>query len=394
VTIKLSYLVSLDSIKLSEDGTCWLQAMPIGVYHHPYHGKIEFNEDRVKRFADNVNNGVRGQDLDIDYDHKEYSGIAAGWVKAAESRGDQGLWLQVGFTPKGADAIKNKEYRYFSPEFVDEWEHPVTKQKHSDVMFGGALTNRPFLKGIMPVNLSEFEMFDTGKLSEEDGGSSMTDEQRKKYIAKFGLADDATDEQIYSAIDAGLEATAAPEEESTEDESEVVEEAELIAASEEIRKLAEANPAIKFLFDHLEKQDQRLKAQEKSLNENAVDARLARIRKLSEDKGFAIPPATLAGVKKALSEIPVQFHDAITKPFEDLLDKQVVALGEHGVRKFEESEHSDLEDSSKRFTDKVRKFQEDHNGTSYGDAVIAVATAEPELADAYRRSSYATTSGN
>ena len=83
---KMSFLVDLSTLKfdeLAENVSSWIMAMPIGKYNHPVYGKIDITSDRVQRFAANVNNGVRGIDLDIDYDHKEYGGEAAGWVRQA-----------------------------------------------------------------------------------------------------------------------------------------------------------------------------------------------------------------------------------------------------------------------------------------------------------------------
>jgi phage I-like protein len=159
VTQRFGYFVDLSTIQLSDDRPSWIQAMPLGKYKHPFFGDIEITPERVKRFSDNVNNKVRGTDLDIDYDHKMTSGEAAGWVTAADARTD-GLYLLVDWTPKARQSIREKAYRYFSPEFTDEWEHPKTSVKYKDVIFGGGITNRPFLKDIAPINASELVLGD------------------------------------------------------------------------------------------------------------------------------------------------------------------------------------------------------------------------------------------
>lgn len=152
------FLVDLEGVELDENdpGTArWIQAFPIGKWKHPTYGDIEMTLDRAVNMAANVNAGVRGQDLDIDYDHKEYRADAAGWVQQAEARSD-GLWLNVEWTREAFQKLKDKAYKYFSPEFANVWEHTATGRKFKDVLFGGALTNRPHLKGILPINLSEF----------------------------------------------------------------------------------------------------------------------------------------------------------------------------------------------------------------------------------------------
>src|SRR5688500_14837475 len=96
----------------------WIQAFPIGTWQHPVHGKIAITPDKVAKLAANVHAGIRGQDLDIDYDHKAKDGTAAGWVRDAEARTD-GLYLKIEWTEKAREHIANREYRYFSPEFTE-----------------------------------------------------------------------------------------------------------------------------------------------------------------------------------------------------------------------------------------------------------------------------------
>jgi len=142
----------------------------LGNWTHPVYGEIKVTKDRVKRFSANINNKVRGADLDIDYEHKvgPDGGKAAGWIVKAEDRGDKGLYVRVSWTKKAKEAIKDKEYRYFSPEYLDEWKHPSTGKKYQDVLCGGALTNRPFLKEIAPINLADYFDVPSGKFSQDD----------------------------------------------------------------------------------------------------------------------------------------------------------------------------------------------------------------------------------
>lgn len=76
-----------------DDGTTadasWVHALSIGEFRHPFWGKISLTAARMKRFATNLNNRVRGIDIAIDYDHNAF-GEAAGWVQKAEAR-DNGL---------------------------------------------------------------------------------------------------------------------------------------------------------------------------------------------------------------------------------------------------------------------------------------------------------------
>ena len=199
--MRFGNLIDLRGLQFEDAGngnfSKWIQAMPLGKYMHPMHGVIDITPERVARFADNVNKGVRGQALDIDYDHKQHNGKAAGWVQKAEARPD-GLWILVEWVKEAWDDIKSGAYRYFSPEFVDEWVHPASQSKFNDVLFGGGITNRPFLKGILPINLSEILAESESETNESN--LMFTDEQRAALLAKLGLADDADDQTILMAL--------------------------------------------------------------------------------------------------------------------------------------------------------------------------------------------------
>ena len=152
----LSYFIDLHGVELSDKDLTWLHAMPLGTKLHPVYGKLQFTSDRLERYAANVKNRVRKIDLDIDYSHKEDPSKghkAAGWIKDAEVRGD-GLWVGVQFTDPARQEIEAGEWRYLSPEFKDVWED-ADGTKHQDVLFGAGLTNRPFLKDLLPIAASE-----------------------------------------------------------------------------------------------------------------------------------------------------------------------------------------------------------------------------------------------
>lgn len=145
-------------IQLSEDAPTRVNAFRVGTYEHPVYGPTVLTQERLNRFAENINTRVRGVDLDIDYAHKGdpvMGSKAAGWVRSAEVEDDK-LWLFVEWTDPAKEAIKKREYRYFSPEFFDEWTD-AKGVKHKDVLAGGGITNRPFLKDLVPLNFEELD---------------------------------------------------------------------------------------------------------------------------------------------------------------------------------------------------------------------------------------------
>lgn len=92
----------------------------------------------------------------IDYDHSFAEGgesRAAGWMTDLVRRG-RSLFARVRWTDKAAELIRSREYRFFSPEWTADF---VAEDGGTEgpTMIAGALTNRPFLRGMTPVALSQ-----------------------------------------------------------------------------------------------------------------------------------------------------------------------------------------------------------------------------------------------
>lgn len=191
---KLSYYIDLHGVGLADKDLTWLHAMPVGTKKHPEYGELEFTSERLQRFASNVKGKVRKIDLDIDYEHKQdpaKGNKAAGWIKDAEVR-DDGLWLAAEFTDTAKKEIKDGEWKYLSPEFVDEWAD-ADGSKYEDVLFGAALTNRPFLKDLMPIAASEdyVEKIKADSAKLHDGYFKIGDRVRQVTGSKVGQIKDS-----------------------------------------------------------------------------------------------------------------------------------------------------------------------------------------------------------
>lgn len=392
------YWVDLSGLQFDEaTNKTWIQAMPLGEYEHPVHGKIIIDAARVTNFADNVNKNVRTQDLDIDYDHKAQNGEAAGWVRQADARPD-GLWLLVEWTKAAAQKIKEKAYRYFSPEFVDEWTHPKDKKTYKDVLFGGGITNRPFLKDILPINMSE--LVEAARLEEpqKQEGNGMDPKELRKLLE---LSEDATDEQVTAALTELKEPKKMTPEEMAKMEEEMKKKAAAAAKKaaepaglpDDIKKLAEDNPAIKKLTEMFEAQAAVISTQTKTLEETQVALKLAEVdksvTKLSEaakGKGYAFPPATLDEVRKALTEAPTKaFAETIYKAFEKMGTTGLVELKERGTTRH--GEHTEG-DPVKAFSEEIKKAMTANDKLDYADAVQMVTSEQPKLFEEYRQASF------
>lgn len=374
-----SYWVDLQGIVFQEDkpDASWLQAFPIGEYKHPLYGKITMTVEKAKAFAQNVIHKVRGIDIAIDYGH-DSGGEAAGWVTSAEARGD-GLWLFVEWTQEAAAKIRGGQFRYFSPEYVDKWTHPKTGEKFTDVLLGGALTNRPFLKDIMPVNLSEILAEDQDEIP-EGGGMEKLLELLKKHGVELG--EDADEEAVLEALESALQ-------NSDDDEPEETPEA---LSEEEIAKILEEHPAMAALVD----QNKALSDQNKSLvgrvvnlertaREASVSAKLTEWHDGGEKKKFGLPVA----LDDKITSFMLSMNETQAGAFKAILDELVklgfVPLGEtSGVRRRRDTsaETSSIET---KVDEGIKKLMSEED-LSYGDASAKFFADNEDLYDEYLRS--------
>lgn len=145
-------------IKLSEKNQVpnQVQYLKVGSYSHPKYGKFEITPLILSEMVDNFNNRVRKIDIAFDYYHNSDED-AAGWVRSFELR-ENGteLWATVDWTPKAEKKLSDREVRYFSPDFAFTWEDEFGKE-HKNVINGGGLTNRPFIKEMRAIVASEKE---------------------------------------------------------------------------------------------------------------------------------------------------------------------------------------------------------------------------------------------
>jgi hypothetical protein len=383
----MARFIETSSIELADPAGSWIQAFPYVEYDHPVHGKIKFDEQRAQRMAANVSAGVRGQDLDVDYDHKALRGDAAGWIKKAEARSD-GLYIFVEWTKEALGKLKEKAYRYFSPEYTDSWKHPDGRM-FQDVLWGGALTNRPFLKGITPINLSEM----VGSGSEEtpprsEGGNQVNRQQLEQLATTLGVpfTDDLSDEDLFAAIDekASTQEEPEPENEETEEETEDEPDGALIAASEaQLKKLAETNPAVQTMLDERNRQRKQLAKLENAHRLSEVKVALAEI----DTKDFALTPKAKDKVKALAIKLSESASDDLMELVKDIVKDGIVQLGELGGRP-KDDDSITLGDPSD-FDKAVIKLMEADKDLSIGDAVEQVSRDHPELAEAHRQGSYA-----
>ena len=140
-----------------------IQVFPAaGDYVHPKSGPFTLTADTLAEYADDIN--ARGAQISVDRDHSFIKGQgskAAGWFVPETARvEDGGVFAEVEWTPTAATEIRNREYRFISPEFSfghkDLHGHSIPEPK----LHAASLTNRPFFTVMEPIAAEDLALED------------------------------------------------------------------------------------------------------------------------------------------------------------------------------------------------------------------------------------------
>jgi hypothetical protein len=135
----------------------WIQLYPYDSWDHPLFGTTTIDRDVAAKLKSSFVNKVKDQRIFTDYEHgmdKAKGNKASGELLEVDVR-DDGLWGLVKFTDTAKEEIDNGEWNYWSTAHYDSWTNPHTNENFEYVLDGGALTNKPWVKGMLPLNFSE-----------------------------------------------------------------------------------------------------------------------------------------------------------------------------------------------------------------------------------------------
>jgi len=238
----ITTLVPLDlSFAEKKDGGYELMLLKPGKWDHPAYGMVEITPEIQEEFVNNFNKNLRAHSatvgLPIDEEHYADRG-ATGWIKKLINKGNEGLFGMVEWNTKGRELIKNAIYRFFSPEFYFKYEDPEDRRLYNNVLVGGALTNRPYFKGLNPVVLSEkliYKHMDLKEISKKVF-ADLTDDEKSFVTSHFNELDEAGKEKFDE-----IKPTETEEEKTAREEKEAADKAEADkTAAEKAKQKAKA----------------------------------------------------------------------------------------------------------------------------------------------------------
>lgn len=142
-------------IKLSEEEIPKkIQILRCGNFNHDGR-EIKVSKEDLDNMVKNFSEKVRGIDLMIDFSHNS-EGEAAGWIRSLVLSEDKNeLWAEVDWTPIGLKSLEDKAFRYISADFSFAYKDNESSREFGPTLFGAGLTNRPVVKSMKPIILSE-----------------------------------------------------------------------------------------------------------------------------------------------------------------------------------------------------------------------------------------------
>jgi len=241
-----------------------------GKFSHPESGEFTVTQRDLDKAVENFKALTgQGHELPIDYEHSFAEGKpeapAAGWFKDLYREGKK-LMARVSWTDRARKAITEDEYRYFSPEFTNKAKDEHGKEIGFALLSGG-LTNRPHLKGLGPVALSE----GARKRLIEEARELVGDE----FIA--GLVERAVSTKLAAEREAVAEKkNTDPASEKTPEKTED----KVIRLSEaEHKRLKDSADQVKSLTDKVETLTSSLETTQKELTEERFTAFMSQARR-------------------------------------------------------------------------------------------------------------------
>ena len=143
--------------QMPDDG--WFQLSATGSFPHATTGLVQVIDDDaiaaiVQKFTEEATKPNFPGVL-VDWDHSSLDldkpTEAAGWIVALQQRPD-GLWGQVRWSDRGAEAVSGGRYRFMSPVWRQEDCLDLGEKKVRPLrLFNCALTNDPNIKGMVPL---------------------------------------------------------------------------------------------------------------------------------------------------------------------------------------------------------------------------------------------------
>lgn len=378
----------------------WVQFYPYDTWTHPIYSDTTIDQQVAAQMVQTFNDRAMGRDLVVEYDHgldAAKGGKAAGKVIKVEARTD-GLWGLVQFNDVAKQEIDSGEWNFWSTSHYDTWTHPQTQQTYNYVLDNPSLTNRPYVRGMAPLNHSEIVIEHTDEVVEGEPPVDNPDDENNDNNENNEGGDMETEELIKnlrSTLGVGDDVNLVAHVKRMNDELEPLR--ELKKEHSERKAFSDMFPAEAKRLAELEVRDRENYAKE--FSESFKNVRFT-TKEGDEDKETGLGFSAL--VLETIKDKAKKFNEG-TASLEDLSDvltaiknNGVVDYGERGSGRSKDDEPEikpkNFSDARKMFSELVDSIVEEDKVT-FDAAYALAAKRNPELFRAYKEKKPAIAAG-
>lgn len=165
--------------------------LPVGEFYDKRYGRVSITPAKIQQMADNFGK-CPAYEVPVKLGH-EQGAKSPGKVIAATAK-PEGLEITMLVDVETAQAINDKQYRYMSAEYDEDYHDKKTGEKVGAVLLGAALVNQPAHPYVAPLKLADDvtpetkpERNDKNMAEAEELRKQITDLEMRLKIAKDEL---------------------------------------------------------------------------------------------------------------------------------------------------------------------------------------------------------------
>lgn len=185
-TIKTVLIDGGSPVALSDEDTRFIyNLLPVGEFYDKRYGRVSITPEKVKQMAENFGK-CPAYEVPVKLGHSD-GAKSPGKVIGVEAK-DNGLEITMSVDSETAKAINDKQYRYMSAEFDEDYHDKKTGERVGAVLLGAALVNQPAHPYVAPLVLADDIEGNDNSMSElEDLRLQLSDMKAQKAQAEAEL---------------------------------------------------------------------------------------------------------------------------------------------------------------------------------------------------------------
>ena len=185
-TIKTVLIDGGSPVALSDEDTRFIyNLLPVGEFYDKRYGRVSITPEKVKQMAENFGK-CPAYEVPVKLGHSD-GAKSPGKVIGVEAK-DNGLEITMSVDTETAKAINDKQYRYMSAEFDEDYHDKKTGERVGAVLLGAALVNQPAHPYVAPLVLADDIEGNDNSMSElEDLRLQLSDMKAQKAQAEAEL---------------------------------------------------------------------------------------------------------------------------------------------------------------------------------------------------------------